>query len=571
MKPKLSMRSLIGNLIFIGVLLLIITRFLTVWSGTAFPINLISAGSMYPTLMEGDIVAWVPADIDDVEVGDVIVYKSRLGWPDEKFVIHRVIESKTTKGKTILGTKGDANKWTDQAGPHVVEPYITEDNFIGKTLSIGKQPLKIPLIGIIGIWINEGLRSLAQPTASKGSLTYVGVFTPLTISVILLLVSLYILPEKTKTAREKLRLLIFGAKTFDVKKIFVTFLVGYIVLLSVIHCFAYDSMAASLGVMEFPDESPFKLGSISPGSTTRPRGLPAINPGILPVKGIIFGSGELTNLVNRKTFELGTGEVKGIPVTATAPTTIKDGTYNGNIMIYSSPLWFMLPDEVMQTICTLPTGGAVLCLDILAACILTSITVVLIVATEYITRNYNSLKIDLSWCHTFRLGLKGIVPRISVQRKKLRHQVGKRLGWVNNINLAEIDPRKPMLASLVIIPVILFMSNELLAMIIASVTAGMAAYFISCKRRNKIVLASVLALSTALVFVIIKTNYYLISSNYTIIETTALGIGLTSLYLLIMALFLIPVALISWYITHVIRNLKERKDPLLILEGRCDL
>ncbi len=175
------MKSFIGNLLFLAILLLIATRFLSVMSGTAFPINIVSAGSMSPSLMEGDLVAWIPSDIDDVEVGDVIVFKSWLSWPGDKLIVHRVVEIKEAWGGPAFVTKGDANDWTDQAGPHIPEPYVTEKNFIGKVLSIGKQPLKIPFIGIIGKWINDGFSLLSQPSAAKGTFTYAGVFTPLMI------------------------------------------------------------------------------------------------------------------------------------------------------------------------------------------------------------------------------------------------------------------------------------------------------------------------------------------------------------------------------------------------------
>jgi hypothetical protein len=38
---------------------------------------------------------------------------------------------------------------------------------MGKAISIGQYPLKIPFVGIVGIWINQGLDLLSQPTASK--------------------------------------------------------------------------------------------------------------------------------------------------------------------------------------------------------------------------------------------------------------------------------------------------------------------------------------------------------------------------------------------------------------------
>jgi len=96
---KLTMKSFIGNLLFLAILLLIATRFLSVMSGTAFPIDIVSAGSMSPSLMEGDLVAWIPSDIDDVEVGDVIVFKSWISWPGDKLIVHRVVEIKEAWGK----------------------------------------------------------------------------------------------------------------------------------------------------------------------------------------------------------------------------------------------------------------------------------------------------------------------------------------------------------------------------------------------------------------------------------------------------------------------------------------
>ena len=130
------MKSFIGNLLFIAVLLLIAARFLSVSSGTAFPIDIITSDSMGPSLMRGDLVAWTPTYIENVEVGDVIVFKSWLNWPDERLVVHRVVEIKEAWGKPALVTKGDANKYNDQAGPHIPEPYVTEKNFIGKTFFI---------------------------------------------------------------------------------------------------------------------------------------------------------------------------------------------------------------------------------------------------------------------------------------------------------------------------------------------------------------------------------------------------------------------------------------------------
>jgi len=227
--------------------------------------------------MEGDIVAWTPTKIDDVKVGDVVVFKSYVHWPDEKIVVHRVSDIKTdSKGNPILETKGDKNDWTDQAGPHIPEPYIREDHLMGKVLSIGQQPLKIPFIGYLGIWINQGLESLSQPTASKGALNYVGIFAPLTISIVILVILIFILPEKARTIKEKIRLNIFGIKPLNLKKTIITFLIAYVVFLTVIHCFAYDSISASVGIDASSPGSNMDFGKIKPGHESYAKDLPIV-------------------------------------------------------------------------------------------------------------------------------------------------------------------------------------------------------------------------------------------------------------------------------------------------------
>ena len=241
--------------------------------------------------MEGDVVAWTPSNIEDIEVGDVIVFKSYLHWPDEKIVVHRVTNVITDqKGNLILETKGDKNTWTDQAGPHIPEPYIREDHLMGKVLSVGQQPLKIPFIGYLGIWINQGLERISQPTSSKESLSFIGIFSPLTISIILMVVLIFILPEKAKTVKEKLRFNMFGHRPLNLKRTILMFLIIYIVFLMVIHAFAYDSISSSVGVKKSSPDSNTNFGRVQPGKETLPQDLPLINPSIMSVKGIIFGT-----------------------------------------------------------------------------------------------------------------------------------------------------------------------------------------------------------------------------------------------------------------------------------------
>jgi hypothetical protein len=75
----------------------------------------------------------------------------------------------------------------------------------------------------------------------------------------------------------------------------------------------------------------------------------------------------------------------------------------------------------------------------------------------------------------------------------------------------------------------------------------------------------------AVAHMMITSNMIIISQKHTMLETLALSMGTFGIYLLLLVALLVPFALISWGLTRFIRNLKERKDPLLSLEGSCDL
>lgn len=571
---KLTMRKFIGHLLFAAILLLIATRFLSVTSETAFPISIVTADSMSPSLLEGDLILWTPINIEDVEVGDVIVFKSWLSWPEERLIVHRVVEKRETGRGPALVTKGDANEWTDQAGPHIPEPLITESNLIGKTLSIGNQPLKIPFIGRLGLWLNQGLSILSQPSAAKGTTTYVGVFMPLTIAVILLVVSIFILPEreKTKTNREKIHYYIMGSQLLNIKKAFAFFFFIFVILLVLVHFFAYDSISASIGVGEFPDDSEFRIGSVLPGQTTMPRPMPVSNPSLLPVKGIIIGEGEMEYFINRDSFIVSPASFVEMNVTASVSNDTVNGSYLGRIMVYSSPLWLMFPDTVMVSIANIHAQGSVIILDVLSALVLTCLTILTMIVVSFISKRYRSFEINLCWHYAPRLFLKkGIIQRCKTGFQVSKKAISERFGWISSIDLSEIDVKPLFLGSFLLIPLFLLLNSEILAMIIASLASGVLAYYFKCRLRKQIILASSTIMIMTIVFLSLKVNFDLFTSNKTMIESLALGLGSLGVYLLLLAFLLVPISLVSWYMTNQIRNLKERKEPLLILEGRCDL
>ncbi len=114
--------------------------------------------SMEPLLHTGDLVILVKKDPLNINVGDIIVYRSGA-----KFVIHRVIHKYEVDGRHCFVTKGD-NNWSPDMGdprkcpPSPAMPGVAghpEENIVGVVLSINKAPLKIPYIGGITLIIKS--------------------------------------------------------------------------------------------------------------------------------------------------------------------------------------------------------------------------------------------------------------------------------------------------------------------------------------------------------------------------------------------------------------------------------
>lgn len=71
--------------------------------------NYVMSGSMEPTIMTGELVIAKQADFEDIEVGDIIIYKHTYDDGSSIPIIHRVIE----KNSEYLLCKGDNNPEKD--------------------------------------------------------------------------------------------------------------------------------------------------------------------------------------------------------------------------------------------------------------------------------------------------------------------------------------------------------------------------------------------------------------------------------------------------------------------------
>ena len=114
-------------------------------------LNVVVSGSMEPVMYRGDIVVLEKANLlgfqefdpGEVQEGDIVVYNA--AW-HEGPVIHRVISKGQINGTTVFEIKGDNN--------NVADPYwVTEGQITSRVVTYNGQPLIIPKIGYISIWI----------------------------------------------------------------------------------------------------------------------------------------------------------------------------------------------------------------------------------------------------------------------------------------------------------------------------------------------------------------------------------------------------------------------------------
>ena len=152
---KFRNTKLVRNILFVSSFILLLVLIFSMVPDVHFPVAVIASGSMSPTLDEGDVVAWVPVDIEEVNVGDVVVFKSYVGWSGERLVAHRVTEILVDDDVLMLGTKGDASELDDPDVVGFSEPYVRSDHLLGRVVSVEGQPLKIPLVGYMGVWLNN--------------------------------------------------------------------------------------------------------------------------------------------------------------------------------------------------------------------------------------------------------------------------------------------------------------------------------------------------------------------------------------------------------------------------------
>lgn len=85
------------------------------------------SGSMEPEIPVGALIISQKTEIEDIEVGDIISFRSLEPYMQGSIVTHRVVEIHKKDGELALVTQGDANNSMDAY-------YVTRDNLIGRII-----------------------------------------------------------------------------------------------------------------------------------------------------------------------------------------------------------------------------------------------------------------------------------------------------------------------------------------------------------------------------------------------------------------------------------------------------
>jgi signal peptidase I len=581
---KLNIKKIVGNIILASAILLIVGRFLTISLGTPFPINVVESGSMQPALYRGDIIPWIPSDIHSVNVGDVIVFKTSSSLSNNaRLIVHRVVEIQQRGGEIRFITQGDANNYTDQAGPHIPLPSIGRSMFMGKTINIGPQPFKIPFLGYFLLWSQDAFEMLTNHInfgTPQDSIHY-GVFIPLGLTAAILVAGFVIwAPKYKQSEEEELDETIFGPGRITFKRVLSYSIILYVGFLMMTYAFAFDAVSTSIGIEQPSDSSRLNFGQLQQNGTKTEQ-LPVVNPSLFPSKCVIYPRGDITSFLdipqNQSIFGITTGGRKESNITASIPQGTAPGSYSGEIMVYSSPYWFLLPYSFMYSTYQWNPAYSVVIFDLLSALLLAVATALLMLVLSWAIEEYIIQRALLSKkalnLHPRLLLLYSIGARFTKGRDNIQ-QKGKRFSsWLPTANLdwKEFDPTKAFLISLTALffsPILLLNTagNFLVTIILASLTAGTLTYLFISKWRAEIVLSSLLSTLWIMIIFALSSVMHLMSMNQSLLSLATSASITTGILLILFLLLIIPVSIIGWLPGLLIQNVRERKNPLIMIK-----
>jgi signal peptidase I len=99
---------------------------------------------MEPTIPTGAVLINQKTDISDIQLGDVVCYRTKIQEIYGSIVTHRVVQIQEAQdGSILLETRGDANLVSDQY-------YVTADELVGRVIwYTGKESIVTNILSFI--------------------------------------------------------------------------------------------------------------------------------------------------------------------------------------------------------------------------------------------------------------------------------------------------------------------------------------------------------------------------------------------------------------------------------------
>lgn len=96
---------------------------------------------------KGDIMILVGKNVEDIKIGDTIVFRSNRKDP----IIHRVVKKMQDGGEIYFQTKGDNNKDS-------IKNSLLDETNLKEDVILGKAVFRVPFLGYIKIWFVDLLK-----------------------------------------------------------------------------------------------------------------------------------------------------------------------------------------------------------------------------------------------------------------------------------------------------------------------------------------------------------------------------------------------------------------------------
>lgn len=144
--------KLVDIILFIVVVFMMISAFGNFAVKKPLLMSSIRSNSMFPLFQRGDVIFLKSLDEqDNKKVGDIVVFRDMEGDLSQKgYIVHRLHDGSMADG---FITKGDNNSKPDQELGNV--PRIKNEWIYSDVICFNDQPLKIPLLGFISLFVIE--------------------------------------------------------------------------------------------------------------------------------------------------------------------------------------------------------------------------------------------------------------------------------------------------------------------------------------------------------------------------------------------------------------------------------